>query len=68
MRSGLRSHLHSPSLKVLGRPTMRPGRAHKLGFPNLRLHDLRGTHETLLLDACLHTSWRLAAGMIPRSC
>jgi integrase len=26
-------------------------RARKLGFPNLRLHDLRGTHETLLLDA-----------------
>lgn len=25
-------------------------RAHKLGFPKLRLHDLRGTHETLLLD------------------
>ena len=26
-------------------------RARKLGFPKLRLHDLRGTHETLLLDA-----------------
>jgi integrase len=26
-------------------------RATKLGFPGLRLHDLRGTHETLLLDA-----------------
>jgi integrase len=26
-------------------------KAHKLGFPGLRLHDLRGTHETLLLDA-----------------
>lgn len=26
-------------------------RAHKLGFARLRLHDLRGTHETLLLDA-----------------
>jgi integrase len=26
-------------------------RAHKLGFPGLRFHDLRGTHETLLLDA-----------------
>jgi hypothetical protein len=25
-------------------------RATKLGFPGLRLHDLRGTHETLLLD------------------
>ena len=25
--------------------------ARKLGFPKLRLHDLRGTHETLLLDA-----------------
>jgi integrase len=25
--------------------------AHKLGFPGLRFHDLRGTHETLLLDA-----------------
>ena len=25
-------------------------RAKKLGFPGLRLHDLRGTHETLLLD------------------
>jgi len=23
----------------------------KLGFPDLRLHDLRGTHETLLLDS-----------------
>jgi integrase len=26
-------------------------KARKLGFPSLRLHDLRGTHETLLLDA-----------------
>jgi integrase len=26
-------------------------RAAKLGFPELRFHDLRGTHETLLLDA-----------------
>jgi integrase len=26
-------------------------KARKLGFPRLRLHDLRGTHETLLLDA-----------------
>jgi integrase len=26
-------------------------KARKLGFPGLRLHDLRGTHETLLLDA-----------------
>jgi integrase len=26
-------------------------RAKKLSFPGLRLHDLRGTHETLLLDA-----------------
>ena len=25
-------------------------RASRLGFPNLRFHDLRGTHETLLLD------------------
>jgi integrase len=25
--------------------------AAKLGFPDLRLHDLRGTHETLLLDS-----------------
>jgi integrase len=25
-------------------------RAHKLGFPELRFHDLRGSHETLLLD------------------
>src|SRR5262249_53907277 len=25
-------------------------KARKLGFPSLRLHDLRGTHETLLLD------------------
>jgi integrase len=25
-------------------------RAEKLGFPGLRLHDLRGTHETMLLD------------------
>ena len=25
--------------------------AAKLGFPDLRFHDLRGTHETLLLDA-----------------
>jgi len=22
----------------------------RIGFPDLRLHDLRGTHETLLLD------------------
>jgi integrase len=26
-------------------------KATRLGFPGLRLHDLRGTHETLLLDA-----------------
>src|SRR5215475_240576 len=26
-------------------------KARKLGFPGLRFHDLRGTHETLLLDA-----------------
>jgi integrase len=26
-------------------------RAAQLGFPDLRLHDLRGTHETFLLDA-----------------
>jgi integrase len=26
-------------------------RAATLSFPGLRLHDLRGTHETLLLDA-----------------
>src|SRR5277367_303897 len=26
-------------------------KASALGFPDLRLHDLRGTHETLLLDA-----------------
>jgi integrase len=26
-------------------------RARKLGFPEMRFHDLRGTHETLLLDA-----------------
>jgi integrase len=26
-------------------------KAAKLGFRGLRLHDLRGTHETLLLDA-----------------
>jgi integrase len=26
-------------------------KARSLGFPGLRLHDLRGTHETLLLDA-----------------
>jgi integrase len=26
-------------------------KAHKLGFSGLRFHDLRGTHETLLLDA-----------------
>ena len=26
-------------------------RARRLGFTRLRLHDLRGTHETLLLDA-----------------
>jgi integrase len=25
-------------------------KARKLGFPGLRLHDLRGTHETMLLD------------------
>jgi integrase len=27
------------------------GKAAKLGFPGLRLHDLRGSHETVLLDA-----------------
>jgi integrase len=26
-------------------------KASKLGFPRLRLHDLRGTHGTMLLDA-----------------
>jgi integrase len=26
-------------------------KARRLGFPRLRFHDLRGTHETLLLDA-----------------
>ncbi|MGB9348997.1 MAG: hypothetical protein WCB61_03745, partial [Pseudolabrys sp.] len=26
-------------------------KARKLGFKTLRLHDLRGTHETMLLDA-----------------
>jgi integrase len=26
-------------------------RAVKLGFPTLRFHDLRGSHETCLLDA-----------------
>jgi len=26
-------------------------RARKLGFARLRFHDLRGTHETMLLDA-----------------
>ena len=26
-------------------------KASALGFPGLRLHDLRGTHETILLDA-----------------
>jgi integrase len=26
-------------------------RAAKLGFPGLRFHDLRGSHETILLDA-----------------
>jgi integrase len=26
-------------------------RAHKFGFPGLRFHDLRGSHETMLLDA-----------------
>ena len=25
----------------------------KLGFPKLRFHDLRGSHETLLLDAAV---------------
>jgi integrase len=28
-------------------------RARKLGFPKLRFHDLRGSHETLLLDKCV---------------
>ena len=28
-------------------------KAGSLGFPRLRLHDLRGTHETLLLDAAV---------------
>jgi integrase len=26
------------------------GRADKLGFPDFRFHDLRGSHETILLD------------------
>ena len=29
-------------------------RVAKIGFPKLRLHDLRGTHETLLLDRGVH--------------
>ena len=35
-----------------GRPVTRAfkRRASRLGFPTLRFHDLRGTHETLLLD------------------
>ena len=35
-----------------GRPVTRAfrRRAGGLGFPGLRFHDLRGTHETLLLD------------------
>jgi integrase len=30
-------------------------RARKLGFPDLRFHDLRGSHETMLLDAGVPT-------------
>ena len=43
------------SLRSCGTRTTPPrssfGRRGRLGFPRLRLHDLRGTHETLLLDA-----------------
>jgi integrase len=40
------------ALRMPGNLTKKFGlRATKLGFPDLRLHDLRGTHETLLLDA-----------------
>ena len=39
-------------LRMPGSLTKEFGRvARRLGFPNLRLHDLRGTHETMLLDA-----------------
>jgi integrase len=44
-------------------------RAAKLGFRGLRLHDLRGTHETLLLDAGVPVHVVAARwGMIPLSC
>jgi integrase len=40
------------SLRTPGNVTKEFGRrARLLGFPDLRLHDLRGTHETMLLDA-----------------
>jgi integrase len=40
------------ALRMPGNVTKEFGRrAHKLGFADLRFHDLRGTHETLLLDA-----------------
>jgi integrase len=39
-------------LRMPGNLTKEFGRvARKLGFPGLRFHDLRGTHETMLLDA-----------------
>ena len=31
-------------------PTTADALARKLGFPKLRFHDLRGSHETILLD------------------
>src|SRR5262249_35093106 len=41
-------------------------RAAKLRFAKLRLHDLRGTHETLLLDAGVPV--HVVAALILRSC
>ena len=44
-------------------------RARRLGFKKLRFHDLRGSHETMLLDAGARCMWwPLAAVMIRRRC
>lgn len=49
---GLGDEFSFSALRRPGNVTKEFGkRAHKLGFPDLRFHDLRGTHETLLLDA-----------------
>ena len=48
--AGRELFLHQASQPGQHHEAIRSARA-KLGFPGLRLHDLRGTHETLLLDA-----------------